>query len=148
MKRTYTYLIIVLALYAAFTVLFTLFPRSTFSELEKRELATFPELSLDSLAKGLFTNSVSQWFSDSEPYRDKFMAMSMLFSDNTKLRIGHNTAQSNIKFHAADSKTLSESPELIEESGEIDDYNNNVNADANAKVAHHGIFLPAGRTLC
>ncbi len=141
MKRTYSYLIIVLTIYAAFTVLFTIFPRSTFSELEKRELATFPKLTLDSLAKGLFTSSVSYWFSDSEPYRDKFMAMSMLFSDNTKLRIGHNTAQSNIKFHAADSKTLAESPDLMAENQEIDEYNNEVNANANAKVAHHGIII-------
>lgn len=69
-KRTYSYLIIVLTIYAAFTVLFTMLPRSTFSALEKRELATFPTLTLESLAKGTFTNSVSQWFSDSEPYRE------------------------------------------------------------------------------
>lgn len=142
MKRTTIYLAIVLTLYGLFTVLFTMFPRSTFSELEKRDLDTFPEFSFESLAKGFFTNNVSKWFSDSEPYRDKFMAMSMMFSDNTKLRLFHDAAQSNIKFHAADSKDLEEAPaEMVEGSTDIDEYNNKVNANANAKVAHHGIII-------
>lgn len=141
-KRTYSYLIIVLTIYAAFTVLFTMLPRSTFSALEKRELATFPPLTLDSLAKGFFTNSVSQWFSDSEPYRDNFMTMSMWFSDNTKLRMFHNN-QSKVKFHAADSKDLTEGADVIAAAGNrnIDEYDNQVNANANAKVAHHGIII-------
>ena len=95
MKRTYSYLIIVLTIYAAFTVLFTIFPRSTFSELEKRELATFPKLTLDSLAKGLFTSSVSYWFSDSEPYRDKFIPSSGL--DTTLHRATSSSMQPTAK---------------------------------------------------
>ena len=142
MKRTYIYLIIVLGLYAAFTLVFTTFPRSTFSELEKRELATFPKLTLEDLSQGKFTSNVSRWFSDSEPFRDKFMALSMLFSDRTKLRM-FKSGEEQIKFHAADSKTAANPDEMPQTADpkDIKDYTNNVTADANAKVANHGIII-------
>lgn len=50
---------------------------SKYSELEKRDLAEFPDISnyADSPAK--FTGAVSSWFSDTEPYRDQLMTLSM-----------------------------------------------------------------------
>lgn len=52
-------------------------PRSTVSELERRELKTFPVFTFDSLKSGDFTTAVSSWYSDTEPYRDYLMALSM-----------------------------------------------------------------------
>ena len=81
MKTSKTYITLLVLLYAAITIVFDTFPRSTISELEKRELATFPQFSLEKLASGDFTREVSSWFSDSEPYRDHLMALSMHIKD-------------------------------------------------------------------
>ena len=59
------YITIIGALFLTFAVVFNTFPRPTFSELEKRELATFPHFSIESLSDGTFTSSVSSWLSDS-----------------------------------------------------------------------------------
>lgn len=62
------------------TVVFLFFPRSAYSELEKRDLAEFPDISnFEEIKKdpGKFTAEVSSWFSDTEPYRDELMTMSM-----------------------------------------------------------------------
>ena len=76
-KLSKIYIIILGVLFAAFVVVFNTFPRSQVSELEKRQLATFPEFTFEKLFDGSFTNDVSSWFSDSEPYRDELMALSM-----------------------------------------------------------------------
>lgn len=57
--------------------IFLLLPRSKYSEFEKRELAEFPEFSMEKLKGAEFTSEVSEWFSDTEPYRDEFMTLSM-----------------------------------------------------------------------
>ena len=63
--------------FLGFTIVFLFFPRSTYSALEKRELAKFPAFTMDKLKSGEFTKSINSWCSDSEPYRDVFMSMSM-----------------------------------------------------------------------
>ena len=139
MKRSYIYLSIVLAIYALFVIVFTTFPRSTFSPLEKRELATFPVPTLDNIKSGEFTSKISEWFSDSEPYRDSFMAMSMIFGDNMKLRL-FNNAQSNIKFHAA---TKGATPDEMGATNmdDVEQFTNTVNADDSYKKARRGIII-------
>ena len=67
--KNYIYIVIVAVVFLAFALVFDTFPRSTVSELEKRELATFPEFTWERLADGSFTSDVSTWFSDSEHYR-------------------------------------------------------------------------------
>lgn len=62
------------------TIVFLFFPRSAYSELEKRDLAEFPDISnIEKIKKdpAKFTAEVSSWFSDTEPYRDELMTMSM-----------------------------------------------------------------------
>ena len=85
MRFSKTYIILFGLLFATFVVVFNTFPRSTFSELEKRELATFPEFTAEKLFNGSFTSEVSSWFSDSEPFRDRFMALSMKVKDLIRL---------------------------------------------------------------
>lgn len=64
-------------MFIGLTIVFTAFPRSTFSELERRELSSFPEYSHEKLKSGDYTREISSWFSDSEPFRDEFMTLNM-----------------------------------------------------------------------
>lgn len=68
-------------IFLAFTVVFLCFPRSRFSELEKRELAVFPEINNYKGKISAYPADISTWFSDSEPYRDFFMTLSMQVRD-------------------------------------------------------------------
>ena len=145
--KHYLYIIIIALVFLAFTVVFDTFPRSTVSELEKRELATFPEFSWERLADGSFTSDVSKWFSDSEPYRDVFMTLSMQIKD----LIAIAPSEDNIKFQAGDMEleqaggTDSQYPtansQEPKDSMTIDDYENHINADENAKIANAGIII-------
>ena len=147
MRFSKTYLIIFGLLFAAFVVVFNTFPRSTFSELEKRELAKFPELTTEKLINGSFTSEVSSWFSDSEPFRDRFMWLSMQVKDHIRL----NTGEENVTFHAAEASPESTEtmpdPEFVEETIAPDapeqpyNYENHVTADENAKIANAGIII-------
>ena len=92
MKFGRFYTLFVVLLFAAFAVVFNTFPRSVYSPLEKRELAQFPAFSWDRLQSGAFTRDVSAWFSDSEPFRDHFMTLSM----EVKHRLALSTGEENI----------------------------------------------------
>lgn len=71
------YILIVGIVFAILTVVFVFFPRSEYSELEKRDLREFPDMAGYSSNPAEFTAAVSSWFSDTEPYRDLLMTMSM-----------------------------------------------------------------------
>ena len=141
------YLAIVCVLFITFTVVFCTFHRPEYSELEKRELAVFPAFSLDKLAEGTFTSEVSSWFSDSEPFRDVFMHLSMGFKDFIHLSGGHD----NISFHAS-ANTQSEDEEdeedidrqmaLLEAGADsLNGHQGFAPADENAKIANNGILI-------
>ena len=121
--------------FIALCVLFNVLPRSEVSELEKRELAHFPSFSLDSLKQGLFTQDVSSWYSDTEPYRDVFMTLSMMVKDYIRLSAGDN----NVTFHAAAEPVEPEATgaeEVVDTAGIA-----NPLADENAKIANAGIII-------
>lgn len=80
-KANSTYMTIVGVVFTLLTIVFLFMPRSAYSELEKRDLAQFPEISEFKSDPAAYTAAVSQWFSDSEPYRDQFMTMSMEIRD-------------------------------------------------------------------
>ena len=74
------YILMVGIFFAILTVVFVFFPRTKYSELEKRDLAELPDIpDIDRIKKdpAKFTAEVSSWFSDTEPYRDELMTMSM-----------------------------------------------------------------------
>lgn len=70
-----------------------IFPRSTESITEKRELAEFPELTPDSYFSGDFAEGVSEWFSDTVPFRDELTGIS------TALREIRGFRQDGIRLH-------------------------------------------------
>lgn len=63
--------------------------RERYSEVEKRELKSFPKVSFSSLVSGDFFDEISLWFSDTFPLRDSFVSF------NTKITnmFGINTVQ-------------------------------------------------------
>ena len=123
---------------SAFVAVFCILPRSTYSELEKRDLLRFPDFSWQSLREGNFTQSVSNWFSDSEPFRDVFMQGSM----ELKSLMAFKT-RSAVTFHAAQDEAPSEMVEEQETSladqRSIEEFHNNVNA--NAKMQNDGVLV-------
>lgn len=136
MKYSKVYLTLFSILFAVFAIVFSTFPRSTFSELEKRELATFPKFTVEKLFDGTFTSEVSSWFSDSEPFRDQLMALSMTVKDWIRL----DTGQESITFHAADLEQETDST-LTADAAAIDADIRNPLADENAKIANAGIII-------
>ena len=104
------YIILATTLFVAFVIVFNTFPRSTVSEVEKRELAKFPEFSFQSLKEGKFTKELSAWFSDSEPYRDHFINLSMNIKDWMRMNFSKENA---ITFHAPDAAPIDiEAPDI------------------------------------
>ena len=73
------YVIITSAAFAVMFAVLNFFPRSTFSERERRDLAHFPDVATAKLTDGSFTRDISHWYSDSEPFRDGFLSVSELF---------------------------------------------------------------------
>ena len=49
------------------------FLRPSVSEVEKRQLTSFPELTIESLFSGDFTAGVSTWYADTFPFRDQLV---------------------------------------------------------------------------
>ncbi len=49
--------------------------RPTYSELEQRNLATFPTPTVSTVLNGAFFTDVSSWFSDTFPLRERFMKL-------------------------------------------------------------------------
>ena len=77
-------------------VVFTTFPRPDYSHLERRDLLSRPAFTLDRLLSGAYTADVSRWFSDSEPFRDRFLALSMHIKAAESIAMG----EEQIAFHA------------------------------------------------
>ena len=144
--KHYIYILVVSAVFVAYAVVFDTFPRSTVSELERRTLATFPDFTSEKLRDGSFTREVSSWFSDSEPYRDDLMALSMYI----KGYMGLAKSDDDVTFHASadgpvtgdDGGEETDSMDAGTADGrEIGEYENHVTADDNAKIANAGILV-------
>jgi hypothetical protein len=64
---------------ALFFILGLLLPlRPKISDLEKRELASFPAISLKSLWDGSYFTDISTWYADSYPFRETFLSLGSL----------------------------------------------------------------------
>lgn len=88
MKRAYIFIFVTGAIFLALAVVFVFFPRPKFSDVERRELKTPPEFSFAKLFSGEYTSEVSEWFSDSQPFRDNFMTLSMNIKKGLSLKHG------------------------------------------------------------
>ena len=138
----------------AFVAVFCALPRSIYSELEKRELLRFPDFSWQSLRDGSFTQNVSNWFSDSEPFRDVFMACSMRLKSWMAIKLA--PAEEKVTFHASEDAVEAvatdapmEASQKIGDQRAITEYHHEVNA--NAKMENAGVIVvgsaPTARAL-
>lgn len=146
MKQNKIYVILITVVFGVFALVFDTFPRPRYSELEKRDLAVFPHFSTDSLWSGDFAEAVSAWFSDSQPYRDRFITFSMMLEDWAKLKTG----EENVTFHASTDDLSDFSVEdvvvpeedIVEDDGRNpEEYVNKLTANEKAKVANAGIVI-------
>ncbi len=87
------YLATILVAFEAVGLSMLIFPRSTYSESERRELEKFPELTAKSYFEGDFTEGISSWFSDTVPYRDNLTEMSVALRELSGFR------QDGIRLH-------------------------------------------------
>lgn len=147
MKRisTYLYITLITAAVAALCVVFNFFPRSTVSELEGRELAKFPSFSWDKLWSGKYMSELSSWYSDSEPYRDRFMTLSMEV-DEAKKMPAFGKEEDAVTFIAGDDEVEAEVPAkqtaetaVEAEKAALDTVE--IKVEAKSKIANHGIVL-------
>ena len=144
-KSNIIYLIIVSIVFLFMTWLFLFLPRPTYSELEKRELSSFPSFNdyKDKISE--YPSAISLWFSDSEPYRDSFMSLSMHIRDFFKYK---GKDEETISFHKSED-TILQKPEEDEEPSEEKIIN--PMADENAKMANAGVIVvgkaPEARAL-
>lgn len=142
MTQSKIYLTLLGVLFVGFAIVFDTFPRSEYSVLEKRELAHFPELTSEKYWSGEYADSISSWFSDTEPFRDWIMELSMTEKNWLALKVG---GDDNVTFHAS----TDANPEMDAEAemdpefdaDDIADYENNQTANDKAKVANHGIII-------
>lgn len=146
MKRDLLYLCVTGALFAALAVVFTTLPRSTYSELEKRDLARFPDCTAGALRDGSFTRDIAAWFSDSEPYRDRFMALSMAVKDRLRLSRGDDNVSLHLDVPPMEQAALPSEQTGQEAAGNAADGRDiaeveAVGADAPAKMASQGIIV-------
>ena len=111
------YILIVGICFAIMTAVFVFFPRTEYSELEKRDLAEFPDVSdIEGIRKdpGKFTASISSWFSDTEPYRDELMTLSM--GIRGAMKGDFRSEEETVSFRPADTPVAAAKPEKSEDS--------------------------------
>ena len=67
--------LVLTVVFGLMSIFLLLFPRSTTSNIEKRELTKFPSFSLSSYFSGEFTSGIATWYDDTVPFRDTFKRM-------------------------------------------------------------------------
>lgn len=83
---------------ALFTLSLDIPDRPSFSENEKRSLASFPEFSLESLSSGKYFSDIDTWFSDTFPFRDNIIE----YSSKVKKLLGMSSSIHNFSENQAD----------------------------------------------
>lgn len=149
--KNYVYIIYIVAmtlLVSFFVLLFNFFPRPSFSELENRELKKAPAFTLDSLFSGAYTNEVSSWYSDSQPYRDSFLMLSMEFDNAKRLKL--SSSDDEVTFIEGDEPTeqsVTEAADSVARDSmliaqqQADSIASKPQIEEKAKIANHGIVL-------
>ncbi len=87
-------LLLLSGMFALFTLFLLIFPRSTVSEIENRNLADFPKFSFESYFSGEYTKDIGIFYVDTVPYRDYFKNVGNQF----KSLFGVRSAESAVTF--------------------------------------------------
>lgn len=124
------FLIITGLAFLTLTGVFLFFPRTKYSELEKRDLAQFPPMENLRKDPARFTADVSHWFSDSEPFRDSFMTLSMWIRSAMKMNL--RPKDEAVSFKPIIEETKPEASSENKESRPV---------DQNAKLSNAGVII-------
>lgn len=140
-KTSLVYLAVVGSAFAAMALVFDLFPRTKFSEIERRDLAEFPEFSMGKLFSGQFTDSISKWFSDTEPFRESFLT----FNDKiTKWKGMHLfSGKKSVTLVVSESSTQTQDADTVEiaEDVPLEEIKDDEKNTENYKIPNSGIIL-------
>lgn len=80
--------IIVFSLMFIWIAIFLLvLPRETYSDSEKRELATMPKFSVESFFEGKFTDGITEYYSDTVPFREAIKNIANTITDMYGVRV-------------------------------------------------------------
>ncbi len=82
--------VVFLAIVFSLSALCFVLPDTEFSESERRELASFPEISAEALSGGLFSNDFEKYSADQFPFRESFRALKAGFNMNILNRLENN----------------------------------------------------------
>ncbi len=137
MRQHKIFIILTTSFLLACTAVLNFFPRSKVSALEKRELRTFPDFSWKTFFDGSFTNDISLWYSDSEPFRDDLMTVSMLVNKYQALSLSDEDA---ITFVGGNTP-LDDIEPIDDELGLDDDSDSTIAIDEFTKIANAGIII-------
>lgn len=136
------YIVLAGIIFLIFTAVFLFFPRTTYSELEKRDLAAFPDMNKITENPAELTAEISQWFSDSEPFRDELMTLSMNIRNSLRYSFGSDEEKISFKPSATPADASDG------DNGEDDFISNPLveaedkpMANENAKIANAGIVI-------
>ncbi len=81
-------LLIMVPVFVLLTLFLYVFPRSDKSQIEKRNLASFPTFTIEDYFSGKFTAGINTWFTDTVPYRDDFKNMGNSFKGKFGISTG------------------------------------------------------------
>lgn len=123
--------------FLALFIVFLFFPRPVYSELEKRDLDEFPNFEDHKENLSGYTSGISNWFSNTQPFRDHFLTLSMKLRNSLKLKIRDDNE--TISFIAT-SDGMNDAPTGSDDTGTIEEIPRNL-AEENAKVANAGIVV-------
>ncbi|MDY2916542.1 MAG: DHHW family protein [Muribaculaceae bacterium] len=135
------FLVIATIGFAALAAVFLFLPRSTYSELEKRDLAQFPPIETFGDDPAAYTAAVSGWFSDSEPFRDDFMSLSMNFRNLVQMQLPMGDEEEAVTFRPATTAPADARADGIPGGADPNLEADNPLANENAKVANASIII-------
>ena len=135
------YLLPVGTIFAVLTLYLMFGPRTTYSELEKRNVAQFPRWSDHNATAAEYPAAISQWFSDSEPSRDRFMTLSMLIRQALRLTPPWASEEEMVVFRPS-TQTPADDPATIAGSTTDNDTISHFDRpDGTAKISNAGTLI-------
>ncbi|MCD7775109.1 MAG: hypothetical protein LUH40_05985 [Clostridiales bacterium] len=132
-RKAYAFasLLFICVLTAGFLISMAFFARPSYSDSEKRELASFPSFSFTALFDGSYFDDIGLWFSDTFPFRDSLTEL----SSKVKSFLGLGDSIHNFSENEGDE--IPEAESISQQSVDID-------AQIIAEDEDIGTALPAG----
>lgn len=103
-----------------FLILFLVLPKEKISQDEKRELAQFPKITLETIQSGEVAKNLSLYVNDHFPFRENFIAFANTMADLRGIKIDdvsiHNAPSSNAPSSSLENSQTSQSQDEINSS--------------------------------